>query len=315
MQQCMFRAMGCRIKAFVDSDTPGTNSALEQVPGWFANWERCLSRFRDDSELTRLNRSGNRTVRVSQVLWDVLDVALAAAQQTEGLVTPTLLDALEAAGYNSDFETVLQRSTTSSDEDLLRRASTSSQATNAGWRAIQRDAEHRCVRLLGGVRLDFGGVAKGWAANRAVQHLSSYGPARVDAGGDIAVSGPLASGARWPIGVADPLAPDADIELLLLAGGGVATSGRDYRRWQRDGAWQHHIIDPRSGRPAETDLLSATVIAPNVVDAEIAAKVALILGGRDGLAWIEARQELAGLLVLENGRVLRSQRLQNYVEC
>jgi thiamine biosynthesis lipoprotein len=122
----------------------------------------------------------------------------------------------------------------------------------------------------------------------------------------------MASGERWPIGVANPLSPDDDLELLLLAGGGVATSGRDYRRWQRDGVWYHHILDPRTGRPAETDVLSATLVAASARAAEVAAKVAFILGSRDGMAWIQARPNLAGLLVLEDGRVMRSNNLRHY---
>ena len=104
-----------------------------------------------------------------------------------------------------------------------------------------------------------------------------------------------------------------DVALLLISHGGVATSGRDYRRWQRNGVWQHHLLDPSTGRPAETDALSATVIAPSAYEAEIAAKLALILGSRHGLAWLEARPALAGLLILEDGRILSSRRLVNYL--
>jgi thiamine biosynthesis lipoprotein len=101
--------------------------------------------------------------------------------------------------------------------------------------------------------------------------------------------------------------------LLVLGSGAVATSGTDYRRWRRNGEWQHHIIDPRTGRPAQTDVLSATVVAPAACEAEVAAKVALLLGSRDGLDWLEARPELAGMLILQDGRVLRSSRLEEYL--
>jgi thiamine biosynthesis lipoprotein len=163
------------------------------------------------------------------------------------------------------------------------------------------------------VRLDLGGVAKGWAADQAARRLAEAGPALVDAGGDISVSGPMADGLPWPIAIANPFAPDQSLGLALLARGAVATSGRDYRRWMRGGLEQHHIIDPRSGQPAQTDILSATIVAPDGPLAEMAAKVALILGSRAGLAWLDARPTLAGLLVLEDGRILRSRRMDAYL--
>jgi thiamine biosynthesis lipoprotein len=146
-----------------------------------------------------------------------------------------------------------------------------------------------------------------------MQRLRQLGPTLIDAGGDIAVSGPRADGSPWPIGVANPFAPGEMLELLLTVCGGVATSGRDYRRWRQGAVWRHHIIDPRSGQPAATDVLSATVIAPQLCAAEVGAKVALILGSVEGLAWIEARPHLAGLLVCADGTVIRSSRLAQFV--
>jgi thiamine biosynthesis lipoprotein len=217
-------------------------------------------------------------------------------------VTPLLLDALEAAGYDRSFD-ALDRSGPPAKTAVEARP-----APRAA-EAVRRDSRQRTLQLLGGARLDLGGVAKGWAADRAARRLGAHGAALVDAGGDIAVSGPRPDGLPWTIGIANPIRPDEDLESLCLAVGGVATSGRDYRRWQRDGVWYHHILDPRTGRPAETDVLSATVAGPSAVRAEMAAKAALILGSRAGLAWLEARPEMAGLLVLENGQVLRSSRL------
>lgn len=318
MQRREFHAMGCEMLALVDTGDPAAGEALARVPEWFAEWEHCLSRFQAESELTRLNQSHGQPVHVSDILWDVLDAALTAHQQSEGLVTPTLLTALEAAGYDHSFDEGLTQPVIPVEAGgaVAGLWPASPVSTLDPAQTIVRDAPARTVRLLAGVRLDLGGVAKGWAAEHAARRLSEAGPALVEAGGDIAVSGPLAggaSGARWPIGIADPQWPDADLEVVWIDRGGVATSGRDYRRWQKDGEWQHHILDPRIGRPAVTDVLSATVIAPTTREAEVAAKVTLILGSGDGVNWIETRPPLAALLVLENGRVLRSERLQEYV--
>jgi len=302
MQRLDFHAMGCQMLAWIDWDDANATEALAQVPLWFEEWEASLSRFRDDSELSALNRAQGKPMRVSETMWQVVDAARRAAQESEGLVTPTLLDALHAAGYDRSFET-LNRSS----------ALATCSAEIGDWHAIERDAKTRTIRLPREMRLDFGGVAKGWAADQAAQRLSAIAPALIDAGGDIALSGARANGEPWAIGVANPFKPESDLELLLVNQGGVATSGRDYRRWQRDGKWQHHIIDPRTGAPAETDVLSATVIAPTTRQAEVAAKVALILGSDEGIQWIEARNELAGLLVLENGQIVRSRRMNDFV--
>ncbi len=295
--------MGCQMLAVLDSESGTASQRLALAPEWFEVWEQRLSRFREDTELSRLNARPGVPFRVSPVLWDVLQTAMRAARESDSLVVPTMLEALEAAGYDRTFDAlplsgVLQRP-----------------ASPAGdWREIEMDPASRSVRLPGGIRLDLGGIAKGWAADRAAGRLAGQGPSLVDAGGDIAVSGPQASGQGWPVGVADPAAEaDGVLETLRLMKGGVATSGRDYRRWQREGVWQHHIIDPRTGLPAETDVLSATVVAPSARQAEVAAKVTLILGNNEGLKWLEARPSLAGLLVLENGQVVRSRRLKQYL--
>ena len=303
MECIEFRSMGCQMLAVLDSESGTASERLALVPEWFAVWEQRLSRFREDSELSQLNAKPGVPVHVSPVLWDVLQTAILAARVSGGLVVPTMLEALEAAGYDRSFDALPLTG-------ILQRPASPA----GGWREIKLDPGSRSARIPEGIRLDLGGIAKGWAADRAARRLAAQGACLVDAGGDIAVSGPQASGQGWPVGVADPTAEtDGVLETLRLTKGGVATSGRDYRRWQRGGAWQHHILDPRTGQPAETDVLSATVLAPSARQAEVAAKVALILGNNEGLKWLEARPSLAGLLVLENGQVVRSRRLKQHL--
>jgi thiamine biosynthesis lipoprotein len=121
----------------------------------------------------------------------------------------------------------------------------------------------------------------------------------------------MADGSPWPLGVTDPVT-GGELDRMALSGGGIATSGRDYRRWLQHGTPRHHIIDPRTSRSAETDVLSVTVVAPSAKVAEVAAKAALILGSRGGLDWIEARPPLAALVVLESGRAIRSTRWREH---
>ncbi len=302
MKKIQFRAMGCRMTALCASDSSQAVELLGQVPVWFEMWEQSLSRFRPDSELNWLNGHAGQEVQVSSTLWQVLMVALRAARQSDGLITPAILPLLEAAGYDRSFERIAAR------EVLPGPA-----PQGAVWDEIAYDARVQSIFLPPGMQLDLGGVAKGWAAHQAAQRLAVAGAALVNAGGDLAISAPLPGERPWRVGIDDPLQPGTDRFTLHVPAGGVATSGRDYRRWQQNGVWQHHIIDPRYGAPAQTDVLTASVVAPTVMAAEMAAKVVLILGSRAGLAWLEERPELAGLAILEDGTALSSRRWAGYL--
>jgi FAD:protein FMN transferase len=299
-----FRAMGSQILAVVGGEDPRGEAQLAQVPRWFEGWEERLSRFRPESELSRLNRSAGRAIPVSQVLWDVIDASLEAARSSCGVVVPTVLEALRAAGYDRTWDEMETPEAELANEEA---------PPVTDWRRIERNPRAHSVRLPVGTSLDLGGIGKGWAADRAAERLGRVGPALVDAGGDIAVSGPANGGEPWPIGVADPRHDGEQVALLKIDAGGVATSGRDYRRWRQGDTWRHHLIDPRTGRPAETDVLAATVVAPSTRLAEAAAKTVAILGSRDGLTWLESRPSLAGLAVLDDGTIVASLRLSSYV--
>jgi FAD:protein FMN transferase len=297
-----FHAMGCKMLAAIDNPSPAAGDKLERVPGWFEAWEESLSRFREASELSRFNQHTGDAVPVSQVLWDVLQASLRAYEESDGLISPAVYDAVLAAGYTHSFDP--------SESPLPAPIEPPIAVLPEPLEGIRMDYPSHTVTMPPELRLDFGGIAKGWAAHQAAQRLKAYGPALLDAGGDIAITGLQADGEPWPVGVADPFHPDENLEVLLLGRCGVATSGRDYRKWQQGGTWKHHIIDPRTGQPAATDVLTASVIAPNVMDAEVAAKVVLVLGSRHGLEWIEARPSLSALVVLEDGRCLTSSRYE-----
>lgn len=289
-----FRAMGCQMMAAIDLKPDSANRLLSQVPAWFADWEACLSRFRPESELSRINRQPGIRVPVSETLWQVLQSARRAEAESQGLVTPVLLDALMAAGYTTSFDR------------LEKEQQVTQLSSPAGFslRDVQFLPEQRSICLPRGMHLDLGGVAKGWAAQRAMRLLAEYGPAMVDAGGDIAISGLQSNGHPWLVGIQDPRSPGKSLGMLRLGRCGVATSGRDRRRWKQAGLWKHHLIDPRSGEPANTDVLTATVIAPTTTRAEMAAKSVLIQGSQDGLAWMEKQLDLAAVLVTEEGCLL-----------
>jgi thiamine biosynthesis lipoprotein len=304
MNRIEFHAMGSRILAIVDNATPASERALQRVPLWFEEWEQVLSRFRYDSDLSRLNQAAGQPVAVSQTLWDVFMAARAAEQFTGGLVRPAILNALVHAGYDRSF-------------DLLPVANFAAPAAAYDLpeltTAISWDEPTRTIWLPESVQLDFGGVAKGWAACQAASRLMEFGPTLVDAGGDIAISGLRLDGQPWPIGIRDPFHPGMDFATLRLESGGVATSGTDYHRWQQGDVWNHHLIDPATGLPAESDVLAATVIAPDTLRAEAATKAVVIAGSQAGLDWLESDPTMAAVLVLQSGELLYSRRMPEFL--
>jgi len=294
-----FKTMGCHARAFLDATGARAQAALDELPAWFAARAGILSRFDPDSALSKLNARGMAD-SVDDVLWEAIDVALRAAASTNGLVTPTILRALEAAGYDRSFDEL--------DRDHV--ASLPPERAVPSWQAVEREGGTRSIRLPPGLALDLGGTAKGWCADAAVLRLAPFGPALVDLGGDIALS--RSSRGPWPIAVEDTRAAQGVLELVLLCEGGIATSGRDFRRWRRSGRDQHHVIDPATGAPSRTDVWTATVIAPSALAAEIASKRLLLEGRSQGLAWIEGKPELAALVVTEAGIVLGSSRFRQF---
>ncbi|MFN8472400.1 MAG: FAD:protein FMN transferase [Anaerolineae bacterium] len=299
-----FRAMNCEMGAWVvATDAELAQQRLAAVEVFIHATEVSLSRFRPESELSRLNARTGETVAVSKTLADVLALALTGARETDGIYDPTILDALEAAGYDRSFEKV-------SDDA---RPPVAVAPRQVGWRDIQLDVATRRVQVPRGIRLDLGGIAKGWTADRAAGMLAQVGPCLVDAGGDIVARGQPLEWPTWPVGIADPRNADEDLALLMVSDRGIATSGTDYRRWRRGEKVQHHIIDPRTRQPAQTDLLSVTVIAPTAAHADLYAKVALILGSQAGRSLLEKTPGVEGLLINEMGEQSMTAGFAQYV--
>ena len=251
------RAMGTDIELFVQPTNGGAGSAFAAAAAELERLEQIMSRFRPDSELSRLNASG--THDASTELAEVVELALAAREQTAGRFDPTVHDAVVAAGYDRTFAEL--------DPDGPA-APTPHVACGGGVTIVDGRIE-----LAPGVKLDLGGVGKGYAAERVANLLAVAGPCLVDAGGDIAFRG----GVVWHVGV------ETAEELVTLAveRGGVATSGSDRRRWIRGGEERHHLIDPSTGRCTQSDLLRVTVFADDAVEAEILAKSLFLAGSRE----------------------------------
>lgn len=289
-----FRAMGSQITIWLLPAEPSTaNAALQAGAALFAANEQRLSRFQPASELAQLNSRPAEWVPVSDLLWEMIDRALTLQAQTDGLFNPTLLNALEQAGYDRSFEAL----------DRVASLSPATAASTPHPQPIARDPDRRAVYLPPGTRLDLGGIAKGVTAELVVQQLSSVGAALVDAGGDLVAGDAPAGWPGWPVAVAAPASRDEDARDLFrlwLRHATLATSGVDYRRWVNAGQPAHHIIDPRSGRPATSDVVTVSVLANDAATAEGWSTAALILGSTHGVAALTARQ-LAAAFVLHDG--------------
>ena len=289
IQRHRFDSMGTWVECLVEAPpSPALESGFARVEHEFARLERKLSRFRADSELSRLNRE--RAIEGSDELVELTTLALAAREETGGRFDPTVHDALIAAGYDRTFADLRNEQRTPAPVAQLVHDSHEEAApprkegpANGGRREVR--VSGRQIQLGAGASLDFGGIAKGYAADRCVAGLAELGPALVNAGGDLAVSGPRAEG-PWPVAVDLP----GESLTVAIERGGLATSGRDRRRWLRDGQERHHLIDPRTLRPAQGGPLSVTVTAPTATEAEIAAK-SLFLAGPNA----ERAARLAGI--------------------
>ena len=259
-----------------------------------ARVDLACSRFRDDSDLARVNRGAGAWTPVSPDLIDALDAALRAARQTGGAVDPTVGTAMRRIGYDRDFASV------AATGSALRVTF----SPVAGWTTVEIDRDGSRVRVPQGVELDLGATAKAWCADRAAARAADAAGCGVlvSLGGDIAVAGAGPDGG-WPVVVGDdhrtPL--DHPGPVVAIRSGGLATSSTTVRRWARGGEPLHHVIDPGTGAPAPSVWRTVTVTAASCADANAASTAAIVFGWR-AEAWLTGLG-LPARLVATDGRV------------
>lgn len=256
-----FTAMGTSVEFQLANVSPDAAQAAFVVAQFeLDRLAMIFTRFDERSELCRLNRM--RSMHCSEELFEVVELAVEARADTAGRFDPTILNALVAAGYDDDFDVIQQRMLT----PTLRNVYSSGD--------IVVDRSDRSVSLTGTSRLDLGGIAKGWIADRLAEQLALVGSALVNAGGDISTV--AYEDDLWHVDIPAPY----DALAATMGTGGLATSGVDHRNWVvGDGKLAHHVIDPRTGTSAQTDLLRVTVIGRDCAGAEIDA-TRLLLAGR-----------------------------------
>lgn len=285
-----WRELGTTARVVVDDPTD-LAAATYAVGRVLDDVDRTCSRFRADSELRSLSRSGGRPVAISPLLFTALDAALRAARLTGGAVDPTGGTAIRALGYDRDFAEVAGRL------DLA-----ASTISFPGWQLVHLDRAAGTVRLPGGVDLDLGATAKGLAADLAAAAATDAIAGRgvlVSLGGDIAVAGTAPDGG-WPVLVTDDHRTDlgAGGPRIAIRDGGLATSSVTVRMWQTGQGPAHHLLDPATGSPVESPWRTVSVAAASCLDANIASTAAILLGA-DAPGWLEARGLPARLVAID----------------
>jgi thiamine biosynthesis lipoprotein len=257
-----FRAMGSDAHIIVVGGCAGLiDHAIRRVDALEQRW----SRFLPDSEVSQLNRWAGLPVAVSSDTVTLVDHAIVAWRLSGGAFDPTVLGAVIRSGYDRSFDHF--RAVTQSGHSVL----------GLGADAIAVRGE--TVTLPGGTGFDPGGIGKGLAADLVCAEVMAAGADGicVNLGGDVRLAGEGPDGGSWTVAVEYP-GLDRPIVRLGLASGAVATSSTLRRRWQVDGETRHHLIDPQTGMPSDTDLTSATVVAGQAWMAEVLAKAVLLAG-------------------------------------
>lgn len=296
-----FEAMGCEVRLLVGEPLPGTApaaDAAERGRTFIQQFDSALSRFREQSELSRLNRDRGETVAASPLLRAAVRAGLWAAERSDGLVDPTLAGAIVGVGYSDSLAGVPPASLINALAAAPPRRP-AAPSPRADWREIAVDDDAGVICRPRGVGFDTGGTGKGLAADMVAEKiLSGYSRYVVDCGGDVRVGGfaaqldPFAVHTRHPI--------DREPACVFeLGSGGIATSGIDVRIWRReDGSYAHHLLDPSTGEPAWSGLIGVTAVGRTALEAETLSKQALLSGPETARDLLAPR---GGLLIGEDG--------------
>jgi thiamine biosynthesis lipoprotein len=249
----------------------GNSSLVARAFARLDDLERRWSRFRPESEISRMNRHAGEHVVVSPETFLLVERAKQGWVHTGGLFDPTVLPALRAAGYDRDFRAVR------SHAPAIR---TVDPGPSPGCEHVECDALLRAITVPPGVEVDPGGIGKGLAADLVTEELLDAGAhgALVNVGGDLRVRGEAPRGGAWDVAVHDPARPAREVARIALSDGAVATSSRAQRCWSTRTGLMHHLIDPRTGRPGATRFATATAVAADGWWAEVVTKAVLIGG-------------------------------------
>ncbi|MDA8442901.1 MAG: FAD:protein FMN transferase [Peptococcaceae bacterium] len=300
------------VRAIADRHSEEFKAALQQTPQWFAQVEDSVSRFKPGTELSQVNQANGGTFAVSPIFLTLMEQSLQAARHTGGIFNPTIVDCLVNSGYKKSFGAISGKSSGRKILSVHQPVAESQNRLLTDCEAIKVDVEQGTVTLPPEVGLDFGGIAKGWAVDQCLTNLLALGKDAeicVNAGGDLRLYLPK-GGEAWQIDIQNPFDLTKDLAVACLQAGAVATSSVLKRRWWSGGSYKHHIIDPRTGQPSESNIVAATVIGPTAMEAEVWSKTLCILGVEEGFALLDRQTGWAALSILNNGQIIINRQME-----
>jgi thiamine biosynthesis lipoprotein len=273
------------------------------------------SRFREDSELSFINRNKGQWIHVDELSFQLLQAAWEAFQATSGIFNPFLGEVMRRTGYNRTFS-LLPQQDSAKQPAILRPQPGPRWDGPDGPRYLQFDNTAQRILLAPEAELDLGGIAKGWIAQYTAEYLMRNGLSSglIDAGGDIILWGEEPEQKVWGIEVAHPYQSAEKIaELWLPQTAAIATSSMIKRSWSHSGVRVHHVIDPRTMLPAQSDFIQVTVLTRNLTHAEFLAKGLLLLGEAEGIEWLQQLcPDSAFIAVRLDGTIVCGNQLARY---
>jgi FAD:protein FMN transferase len=298
MQIEYFRAMNSDIVLVAEGEASQVKSGLVAAQNFIEASEKRFTRFSEQSELSNLNRSAGTWFTSSPDLFEVVKEAIFYFYKTNGLFDPSILPSLHHAGYVSSMDEIRRIG-------YVPKPANHRPVSVSTFASVELSENTSSIRLPADMQIDLGGIAKGWIVEQAARLLRQYvSTCAVNAGGDMFLIGYPHGKDCWEVGLEDPRDPQIDISVLLLQEGAVATSSIVKRAWRQGGVSRHHLIDPRTGEPANTSWLSVTVLAPHAAAAEAFAKAFLIADEDESRLLGEQNSELTVLAVDKDGNLV-----------
>ena len=300
-----FRAMNTSVMLAAEGE--GAIPGMYAAKTFIDDCEQRFSRFLPGSELTELNHSAGDWLLISNELMEMLQLSMRYHRETHGIFDPSILIDLKQAGYDRSMDEIRANGASLP-------SGSSKRDPRPAFQEMSFDLAANRVRLPRGMEIDLGGIAKGWIVEKAAQLLHRYVDiCGVSAGGDILFIGQPLDGMDWDVYLEDPRSPTEMLAQLHISSGAVATSSIMKRTWSQGEKMRHHLIDPRSGEPAQTDWLSVTVIAPSVITADVYAKAILIAGAQEAPALLNAKHDLTFIAVDSEGNLSGSPSYKEYI--